>query len=181
MWRCRCDCGEDKIVAGHNLKAQKIISCGCAKREQVGQLNRTHAGSNTRLYSIFTNMISRTENPKATAYALYGGRGIKICDEWRESFQVFRDWALANGYTDQLSIDRIDNDKGYCPSNCRWVEQHSQFVNRRSTRRLTFQGETMSVKEWARKIGIPYHTLIGRLNAGWPVERALQESTECNT
>ena len=111
-WLCKCDCGRETIVSRSNLRSGKQVSCGCKRKEQVGALNRIHGGSHTRLYSIWTNMITRTTNPKGTAYQRYGGRGIKMCPEWRNSFEAFRDWAVASGYTDDLTIDRINND-GY--------------------------------------------------------------------
>jgi len=126
-------------------------------------------------------MKSRTTNPNATAYALYGGRGIKMCPEWENDFTAFAQWAISNGYQDTLSIDRIDNDKGYSPDNCRWVPMAKQFNNRRNCRKLTLHGETKTMKEWANEIGIPYHTLCSRIHSGWPVERALQEAQKCTT
>lgn len=172
-WACLCDCGGVKTVIGYNLKSGAIQSCGCLRSENAGNLNKTHGGSNSRLYSIYCNMISRTENPRASAYGVYGGRGIAICQEWRCGFSAFRKWALANGYRDDLSIDRIENDKGYFPENCRWVKMIDQFNNRRSNRLLSFSGETKTIAEWARHLSIKRQTLYSRLNAGWAVERAL--------
>lgn len=172
-WLCQCSCGNKKIVNRSNLVLGKILSCGCLRREQASQLNRTHGQSDTRLYSIYCNMISRTENPNASAYDCYGGRGIKICAEWRNNFGAFRDWSLSNGYNNNLSIDRIDNDLGYVPSNCRWVPTNEQFNNRRSSCLITYQGTTRTKKQWSRALGINYHTLCNRLAAGWTVERAL--------
>lgn len=138
-------------------------------------LNRTHGGSNSRLYSIWANMITRTTNPKGTAYNRYGGRGVKMCSEWRNSFETFRDWALANGYTDDLTIDRIDNDGGYEPVNCQWVPWSEQFNHRSTTKQITFHGETLSIAQWAEKLHVSKTMLYQRFKAGWPVERALTE------
>ncbi len=176
-WLCECECGKRKIIAGFNLASGAINSCGCLRKETTGLLNKTHGQSNSRLYSIYCNMISRTENPNATAYNLYGGRGIAICSEWRNDFPSFYNWALSNGYQDTLSIDRKDNDKGYSPDNCRWVSMSNQFNNRRSNRVITFNGENKTIAQWARSLSIDRHTIHSRLNSGWSVERALSTST----
>jgi hypothetical protein len=172
-WLCRCECGNSTAATGYNLEAGKILSCGCLRREQAGRLNYKDGRSNTRLYSIYRNMLLRTENPKVDCFKFYGGRGIKICSEWRHDFQAFRAWSLSHGYQENLSIDRIDNDKGYSPENCRWVTDNAQFNNRRSNCAITFRGETKTKAEWARAIGIDYHTLCTRLNDGWSFERAI--------
>ena len=177
-WLCRCECGNSTVAAGYNLEAGKILSCGCLRREQAGKLNLTHGCSNTRLYSTFCNMISRTENPNVDCFKFYGGRGIKICSEWRHDFQAFCAWALSHGYQKNLSIDRIDNDKGYSPDNCRWVSCEVQFNNRRSNCFISFQGETKTKADWARTAGVDYHTLCTRLNAGWPFEQAILTPTK---
>lgn len=177
-WLCKCDCGNRVIVAGYNLKSGAIQSCGCLRSEQVARLNYTHGDSKTRLYSIFTNMISRTENPNATAFNIYGGRGITICQEWRHNFSAFKKWALSHGYGNNLSIDRIDNNKGYSPENCRWVTNSTQFNNRRSNCKITFDGETKTRAEWAKIKGINYHTLCTRLRDGWTIEQALLKTTK---
>ena len=145
------------------------------RKEAAGEINRSHGKSKSRLYSIYHNMLTRTENPKGSAYECYGGRGITVCPEWRTSFEAFHGWAVANGYQHDLSIDRIDNDLGYSPENCRWTSTNAQFNNRRSNRTLTYNGETMTVAQWACKLSINRRTLYTRLNSGWPVDRALTE------
>ena len=175
QWLCKCDCGRETTVARSNLRTGKQVSCGCKRREQAGAMNYSHGGSNTRLYSIWTNMITRTTNPKGTAYNRYGGRGITMCPEWRNSFEAFRDWALANGYTDDLTIDRVDNDSGYRPDNCRWTTWHEQFNHRTDTRLITYDGETLSISQWAEKLNLPKSMLYQRFAAGWSAERALTE------
>lgn len=177
LWLCLCECGNRKIIAGYNLTSGAIKSCGCLRKEVAGQLNKTHGGSGSRLYSIWCNMKTRTGNPRGTAYDAYGGRGITVCSEWRNRFDAFQHWALENGYRDDLSIDRINNDGGYSPENCRWATKVTQFNNRRSNRRITFNGENRTVAQWARFCSIDRHTLNTRLNSGWPVERALSIPT----
>ena len=174
-WLCRCDCGRETTVARSNLRSGKQVSCGCKRREQAGTINYSHGGSNTRLYSIWANMITRTTNPKGTAYNRYGGRGITMCQEWRDSFEAFRDWSLANGYTDDLTIDRIDNDSGYKPDNCRWTTWHKQFNHRTGTRLITYGGETLSISQWAERLNLSKTMLYQRFAAGWSAERALTE------
>ena len=175
LWLCKCDCGRETIVSRSNLQGGRQVSCGCKRRKQASEMNLTHGGKHTRLYSIWTNMITRTTNPKGTAYHRYGGRGIIMCPEWRNSFQTFKNWALANGYADGLTIDRIDNDGIYEPSNCRWITWQEQFNHRSNSRLVTYQGEKLTIAQWAEKLYISKTMLYQRFEAGWPAERALTE------
>lgn len=127
-----------------------------------------------RLKSIFHNMRTRCNNPNSNIYKWYGGRGIKVCDEWK-TFKAFEKWAIENGYSDDLTLDRIDNDGDYCPSNCRWVTLKDNCNNRRSNSYVTYNGETRSVAEWSEITGIPYTMLAQRIRSGWPVDRAFTE------
>jgi hypothetical protein len=117
-------------------------------------------------------MVARCHRKNTKAYPAYGGRGITVCDEWKNSFQSFYDWAMENGYNDGLSIDRIDNDKGYSPVNCRWVTMDTQSNNRRSNVTVEYNGESHTVAEWAKILGIKYGTLHKRLEEGWSAEDA---------
>lgn len=132
-----------------------------------------HGGRYTRLYNIWLNMKQRCSNPKASHYEYYGGKGVSVCEEWKKSFSTFRDWALSNDYEDGLTIDRIESDKDYCPENCRWVTHLKQMSNTTRNVMLTYQGETHSLSEWSRIVGVPYGTLKSRLRYGWSVERML--------
>lgn len=173
-WLCVCECGGHTVVRGSHLKSGNVTSCGCRKG------NITHYKSGTRLYAIWNNMRERCRNPKTKEYPYYGGRGIKVCDEWLNNFQAFYDWAMVNGYDEtaprgQCTIDRIDNDGNYCPENCRWTTAKVQANNTRRTRFIELDGERHSVTEWARRLGINQSTISMRLNKyGWSAEKALR-------
>ena len=126
MWRCRCDCGNYCTVMSTRLASGHTKSCGCYNSEHTIETNTTHGGRHTRLYSIWASMKTRCLNPNSKTYHYYGGRGISICDEWKDNFSAFRDWALSNGYRDDLTLDRIDSDKDYSPENCKWSTWHEQ-------------------------------------------------------
>ena len=139
-WLCRCDCGCETIVASSYLINGDIRSCGCTKKERMIKQNTRHGKAQTRLYGVWGNMIQRCTDTRQKFYNLYGGRGITVCEEWLRDFQAFYDWAMANGYDEnaprgQCTIDRIDNDKGYSPDNCRWVDMKTQRNNRSDSRK----------------------------------------------
>lgn len=138
-WECKCDCGNCFITEGANLRRGRTQSCGCMKSEIAKRTAKekftTHRLSRTRIYRTWANMKQRCNNEHNSIYAYYGGRGIKVCKEWENNFLAFYDWAIKNGYDDTLTIDRIDNDKGYCPENCRWVTMATQSRNKRKYRK----------------------------------------------
>ena len=172
-WLCKCDCGNSVYVSGSNLKASHVQSCGCLVRDIAKSSHMTHGARRTRLYNIWRGMKKRCRNANDPFFADYGGRGISICNEWEHNFQLFYDWAMANGYKENLTIDRIDNEKGYCPENCRWATMKIQSRNRRGNHLLTFRGITRPIQEWAEIMGIPHTALRKRLKYGWSVEDAL--------
>lgn len=178
MWECRCDCGNIKVIDGYNLRNGITQSCGCFANDMKALRATMHGLSNTRLHGVWTNIINRCTNPKSNEYRYYGGRGITVCDEWRNSFQAFYDWAYANGYDEnaphgKCTIDRIDNDKGYSPDNCRWVTIKQNSRNTRKNRILEFNGEKHTLSEWTEIIHIPSNTLTERLKRGWSIEKTL--------
>lgn len=171
-WLCRCDCGNESTVRGSYLRSGHTTSCGCWKREVPGTWSLKHGQSNTRLYKIWRGMVRRTTEPNYPDYPHYGGRGITVCAEWRESFEAFaRD--MGPSYRDDLTLDRIDNNGNYEPSNCRWATSTEQARNKRSNRLLTFNGKTMPISAWAEHLAISDTAIRSRLHHGWPVERAL--------
>ena len=175
MWRCKCDCGNEKVINAESLKSGATKSCGCLNAEMRSQVPITHGytkgGHKERLYGVWRNIISRCEYPKQKVYKYYGGRGISICEEWH-NYAVFRDWAYANGYDEKAvrgdcTIDRLDNNGNYEPSNCRWVSLKTQMRNRSDNRLITYNGETKPVVDWAEQMGLSPQTVYCRLNEGW--------------
>lgn len=175
---CECDCGAIKIVQAVHLRNGMTKSCGCYRldfpnRKTHGESNR-ETGKRTKLYHIWCNLKSRCNNPNDKRYADYGGRGISVCEDWRNSYVNFRDWANKNGYCDGLTIDRIDNNGNYEPSNCRWSDWKAQSNNKRNNHLLTYKGETKTMAQWADKFGINFGTLKRRIYRGWSTERAIE-------
>lgn len=134
---------------------------------------RTKWKSETPLYHIWEGIKERCLNHKAKNYYFYGGRGISVCESWVNSFSEFEKWAVENGYKDGLTIDREDNDGDYCPENCKWVTQKEQARNRRTNLRITYNGETLCIAEWAERYYLPYHVLVYRVHQNWDFEKAL--------
>lgn len=132
-----------------------------------------HGQYGSRLYETWQTMKKRCSNPNNRQYHLYGGRGIIVCDEWRNDFQAFYDWAMSHGYADDLTIDRIDVNGNYEPSNCRWATMKEQQNNRRNNHLITYNGETKTLKQWSEKIGIDWGVLYSRLKKGWSIEKSL--------
>lgn len=163
---CRCDCGTEFVTLSQNLVNGWTKSCGCLNREKASQRvskrNTTHGCSHTRLHDIWKNMRSRCLRTYNTAYKNYGGRGIKICKEWND-FKTFRDWAYENGYSEELTIDRVDVNGDYTPENCRWVSAEKQANNKRTNHFVEHNGERKTISEWAKELGFPYSKLKYRI------------------
>lgn len=166
-WNCQCDCGKISVVYGQDLQREKVKSCGCLNAE-----NRIkHGMSRTNVHAVWRMMRDRCSNPNNAAYKNYGGRGIRVCERW-DSFENFLNdmGSRPDGY----SIDRIDNDGNYEPSNCRWATTKQQLNNQRRNRVIELNGERKTIAQWADSLGIDWYTLRSRLDRyGWTIERAL--------
>lgn len=172
QWICRCECGSEKAVLEGNMKTGKTVSCGCFRTESQA-LRITHGKSKSREYKTWSHVIDRCVNPNSKNYIHYGGRGIAMCERWRNSFQAFLDDMGERPHGTE--IERIDNEKGYFPDNCRWATRLEQMQNTRLTRNLTMNGVTKCLSQWARDIGISNATLIERL-LRWPENIALSKA-----
>ncbi|MCD8376221.1 MAG: hypothetical protein LUD69_04705 [Oscillospiraceae bacterium] len=175
MWNCVCDCGNTTVVRGTSLTSGHTTSCGCFQRDCASSANTKHGMYKHRLYRIYGHMVRRCCDEREAGYKNYGGRGIRVCDGWKNSFEKFAEWAYDNGYQDDLTIDRIDVNGNYEPSNCRWVTQKVQANNTRRNRMLEFNGETHTMGQWADILGLSYNLVDSRIFRGWDVERALTE------
>lgn len=173
-WKCVCDCGKYTVVGLPDLK-DGTKSCGCLKREKdiAGGPNKKHGFCRFAEYRIWSSMIRRCTNPKSKRYHRYGGRGIRVCDRWLKSFKSFVD-DMDQRPSAKYSIDRIDNDGNYEPSNCRWATQKEQQRNRSDNHFVTAFGETKTLAEWSERSGISRGTIWNRIyKSGWNVERSL--------
>lgn len=175
---CRCDCGTEKDVWRTNLTCGYSSSCGCVPHAKMIERCTKHGGTRTRLYTVWSNMRRRCYEPQNKRYARYGGRGITVCDEWKDDFGAFRDWMLAQGYDEtspygKQTLDRIDNDGDYSPDNCRIVDIKKQNSNRCTRHLLEYNGFSMSITEWNNKMGYPDGCIDKRIRRGWSVERAI--------
>lgn len=176
-WNCICECGNHTVVSANNLRSGGTLSCGCYKKERIKEGTVIHNGTKTRIYKIYAKMLQRCNNKNDISYLRYGGRGIKVCKEWassRTGFIEFRNWALANGYSDELTIDRIDNDGNYEPTNCRWVTYKVQANNKRNNKYINYKGETHTMSEWSEITGIPVYKLQYHLSKGKELDTILQ-------
>ncbi len=171
-WICQCDCGSVRSVYTYNLKNGHTTSCGCESLRKRTAARTTHNKSRTRLYRIWAKMKARCTYPGDRAYDKYGGRGITVCESWL-SFEPFEEWSLKNGYSSELSLDRVDNNLGYSPDNCRWATPKQQANNTRKNRIIECNGISRTLAEWADITGVRPMTIAYRLNNGWDVEAAL--------
>ena len=170
-WHCACECGTECVVRSRHLVSGHTKSCGC--------LHKPHGETNTRLHGIWIAMNKRCSCKTAKNYFYYGGRGIFVCDEWKNDYVSFKKWSIANGYQENLSIDRIDNDGPYSPENCRWSTPKEQSHNKRNSISWTFHGETRNISEWARIIGMTRNGLQDRVTKrNWTIEKALSTPVE---
>lgn len=181
MWLCQCDCGNECICYSDHLTRGNTKSCGCG-RYSTGEKhpNYKHGGYHSRLYRIWQGMKRRCYCDYSEDWGLYGGRGIKMCDEWKDDFSSFQKWAIENGYDEmaqkmQCTIDRIDVNGNYCPENCRWATMKEQCNNYRRNINITYCGETHTLMQWSEIIGFPYKKVHQRMKRGWSFEKAVEE------
>ena len=172
VWLCECECGNRKEIAAANLKKGSTTSCGCYSRS-LKRKKGTHGMTNTRIFHEWESMIQRCKNPNNQRYRDYGGRGIKVCDDWMNDFTSFYEWAVNNGYDDTLTLDRKNVDGDYEPSNCRWITNFEQQSNKRNNRIIECNGEKHILNEWARITGLNAQTIAWRIDRGWKTEDAL--------
>lgn len=177
LWECVCECGAVVVKIGAELRSGHIKSCGDRSRHAI-----KHGGYKDRLFKVYTSIKQRCCNPNYFQYKDYGGRGITICNQWASDYGSFQEWAYKNGYTQEIlpnglnkwTIDRIDNNKGYSPDNCRWITTQEQQFNKRDNVVLTFNGETMTATEWAHRLNLSPYIIWARLKNGWSVEETLE-------
>ena len=180
-WRCVCDCGNANFVNGRKLRDNIIKSCGCYKSQEFKKRVSKHSLSKTKIYKLYHLIKRRCYDKNDSHYNCYGGRGIKMCEEWLNNFSSFYDWAMSNGYKEEIlpngknkwTIDRIDVNGNYEPNNCRWTTIQEQAKNKRTNIYLTYNGETLTQNEWAKKLDIYAGAIQWRLKKGWSVEEAL--------
>jgi len=171
-WVFRCDCGNEIIARKNAVTSGNTSRCKECSAKHLSEINTIHGYVGTRLYREWAGMIQRCESPASTSWDRYGAKGVSVCEEWHD-FQVFKEWAVGNGYTDSLTLDRINSNGNYCPANCRWASIREQANNKLKTLWIEFNGEKLPLSYWADKLGMSYHTLYDRLYRWrWPVEKA---------
>lgn len=168
---CKCSCGNIKSVRRACLLRGITASCGCLRAEKSSERRKTHGLSQCSLYRVWRSMKNRCYMESNKSYYLYGGKGIKVCDEWKD-FINFYNWSVGNGYEKGKSIDRIDSNKDYCPENCRWVDSKTQNNNTSRNHLITYNGETKTMAQWCEMLNMSYDKVKSRLNKyGWSVEK----------
>lgn len=168
-WICQCECGNTAIVSSSDLKSGSTNSCGCLRKERMSEynkINRTkHGKSHLKIYDVWYGMIKRCTNADNKDYPRYGGRGVKVFDEWL-NFESFYEWSMSNGYKEDLELDRINNDGNYEPSNCKWVTRKIQNNNRCNNKYVEYNGEIHTIAEWSEILHLPYDTVRTRIRRG---------------
>lgn len=178
LWECECDCAEHNhiIVPTGRLTSGNTKSCGCLHKEQLiarNIFNKKWDIKNQRIYNIWRAIIHRCYSTNDKQYRYYGGKNIKVCTEWLNNYELFQLWALENGYADDLTIDRIDSNKDYCPENCRWATLKEQANNKSNNKFIEYMGEIKTLAQWCEILGLNYHRTKARLNTcHWSVEDA---------
>ena len=173
-WLCKCDCGEMKEVYYYNMTSGKSTNCIKCQGKKISKYMTTHGESGTKLYYVWNTMRKRCSVPSVNCYKNYGGRDIKVCKEWNESWETFRDFALSHGYREGLQIDRIDNNGDYCPENCRFVTHAENSRNTRRNRKVIYHGEEYTLPALANIKHLSTRLVASRIRHGWSVEEAVE-------
>ena len=174
-WNCVCDCGNEIVARADSLTSGQKTSCGCQAHKKWSKSAREkHGMAKTELYRKWASIKQRCLDESRADYERYGGAGIAVCDEWKNSFVSFMNWSLNNGYKEGLSIDRIDNNKEYCPENCRWIKLEEQSANRRSNIYITYNGETKTLTDWCKYFNVDYSRTKAKIKKyGFSFEEAI--------
>lgn len=173
-WKCRCICGNICIAEAYKIKSGHTKSCGClseANKKKLRENSIKHQKTNTKLYRVWQNMKRRCDTPSLKSYKHYGGRGITVCKEWRNDFMNFYNWAINNGYKENLTIERIDVNGNYQPNNCRWATAKEQANNKRNNKFVKYKDKKLSINQWSEKTGIKRETIAWRLKHDFPLEK----------
>lgn len=176
MWKCKCDCGNEKIVSSVALRSGHCLSCGCLFKDtmQGSKFAYKHGESKSPLYILWSNMKARCNNSNSSDYGRYGAKGIKVCNEWANNYNTFKKWAISNGYNENLTIDRINNNGNYEPNNCRFVNRKIQANNTRNCVYYSYNGNQYTLSELSEIVDIPKGTLWNRINVlGWDFNKAI--------
>jgi len=191
MWDCICDCGKNKTYSYQLLKNGKAVSCGCKSKEWqriFGEQASVHGLCKHPLYKQFHGIIDRCYNPHTPNYPMYGGKGVSVCDEWRNDFKTFYDWALANGWERGMHIDKDHKaitagvkPMLYSPEWCSVMTHFENSQRKRNSILIEYSGETHNLTEWANKLGIKKHTLLFRIERKWPLEKAFNPAKQYYT
>jgi hypothetical protein len=172
--KCLCECGEITYASKGQLNKgvnHGKTSCGCKRAKTLSRIKRVHGLNNHRLFRIYHHMKQRCQNERNTHYFNYGGRGISVCAEWASSFRAFYNWSMANGYQPELTLDRINVNGNYEPENCRWATREIQANNTTTNIFITHSDETLTLKQWSKKLNLDYNLVKARHRRGWSVSR----------
>lgn len=184
IWHCVCDCGKECDVPSTDLVSGNTKSCGCLQPEKARNSHLKHGDcpygkKATKLYSVWSGMKNRCNTKSHVEYKNYGGRGIKVCDEWLNNYSTFKEWALSNCYKEGLQIDRIDNNQGYSPENCRFVTRKENGNNKSTTIRINFQGKERTITEIAEMLNLPRRLIYQRIYNGWEINKLDRPPRQC--
>lgn len=172
-WKCKCDCGKYSVVTTGALRGGKIKSCGCLQREMASTSNKTHGKSKSDIFKVWVKIKERCINKNCKDFKYYGGRGITICDEWKNDFMSFYNWAMNNGYKKGLSFERIDNNNGYSPSNCKMATKKEQANNTRRNVFIDYDGEKKTIPLWCDEFGCNQHLIRDRIFYNYNIQEAI--------